>query len=65
MTASLTMRLIVTDGANLAGGWVGLGLDLIHWPHPVRPGDLIYAVSEVVSKRSSKSNPGYGIVKIH
>jgi len=64
MTAALTMRLIVEGEARLAGGWVGMGLDLIQWPCPVRPGDRISAVGEFVSKRVSGSRPSYGIVKV-
>jgi len=45
-TASLTMRLIV-DSVTLAGGVVGAGVE-IAWTKPVRPGDALYAVSEVL-----------------
>ena len=43
--------------ANL--GWTDIKL-----PHPVFAGDTIYAESEVLSKRASKSRPGQGIVTV-
>lgn len=43
--------------ANL--GWTDILL-----PHPVYAGDTIYAESEVLSTRASKSRPGQGIVKV-
>ena len=43
--------------ANL--GWTDIML-----PHPVYAGDTIYAESEVLSTRPSKSRPGQGIVKV-
>jgi itaconyl-CoA hydratase len=43
--------------ANL--GWTDILL-----PHPVFAGDTIYAESEVLSKRASKSRPGQGIVTV-
>jgi len=43
--------------ANL--GWTDILL-----PHPVYAGDTIYAESEVLSKRASKSRPGQGIVTV-
>ena len=39
-TAAITMRLLVEDGAPLAGGIVGAGTE-ITWPRPTRPGDVL------------------------
>ncbi|WP_035745524.1 MaoC family dehydratase [Haematomicrobium sanguinis] len=39
-----------------------LGLDKVVFPKPVFHGDTLYAESEVLSKRPSKSRPGQGIV---
>jgi acyl dehydratase len=33
-------------------------------PHPVFHGDTIYAESEIIEKRESKSRPETGIIKI-
>ena len=39
-----------------------LGWDEIRLPNPVFEGDTIYARSEVLEKRESKSRPNVGIV---
>jgi acyl dehydratase len=62
-TAALTMRLLVRD-LPLAGGIVGLGLDALRWPAPVRPGDTLSAEVEVLEARPSRSRPGSGVVKL-
>lgn len=64
LTASLTMRLMVTSDFQLGGGAIGLGVESMVWPLPVRPGDALSANVEVLTKRLSGSKPGFGIVKI-
>ena len=63
-TAALTMRLRVTGELQLAGGWVGLGVEYLKWPKPVRPGDTLRAEFEVIEKRESKSNPKRGVIRV-
>ena len=63
-TAALTMRLRVTGELQLAGGWVGLGVEFLKWPKPVKPGDTLHAEFEVIEKRESKSNPRRGIIRV-
>jgi acyl dehydratase len=63
-TAALTMRLLATQGAPLAWGVVGAGLDELRWPRPVRPGDRLHVESEVVEVRPSRSRPTQGLVKM-
>ncbi len=63
-TAALTMRLRVTGDLRLAGGWIGLGVESMRWPKPVRPGDKLRAEMEVLEKRESKSNPKRGIIRV-
>ncbi len=41
-----------------------LGWDEVRLPHPVFEGDTIYARSEVLEKRESKSRPNVGIVRV-
>lgn len=50
----------LTDGTIVAN----LGYDKIVHPNPVFHGDTVYAESEIVEKRESKSRPGAGIVRI-
>src|SRR5262245_36840906 len=41
-----------------------LGWDEVVLPHPVFEGDTIYAKSEVLEKRESKSRPNVGILRV-
>lgn len=63
-TAALTIRLLVTGGAPLAGGLIGAGGELA-WPRPTRPGDTLQVVTEVLEVTPSRSRPDRGRVKLH
>jgi acyl dehydratase len=62
-TAAITMRLLVQDGAPIAGGIVGAGTELT-WPRPTRPGDVLRVASEVVKVTPSRSRPDRGTVTL-
>ena len=63
-TAALVMRL-VADAKPLGDlPLLGMGVDGIEWPLPVRPGDTIQVETEILALRASKSRPRHGIVKI-
>ncbi len=59
-TLALATGLSVADMSQNA---VNLGWDEVRLPHPVFEGDTLYAESEVLEKRESKSRPHMGIVK--
>src|SRR5215468_11018099 len=60
-TLSTLVGLSVAD--LTLGTTVGnLGFEKVEFPKPVFIGDTIYAETEVVSKRESRSRPGQGIV---
>jgi acyl dehydratase len=63
-TAALTMRMIVDSDLRIAGGLIGAGAEELKWPRPVRPGDTLHIVSEVIEVRPSKSRPDQGIIKV-
>ncbi len=63
-TAAISMRLFVTGGLKLAGGSVGLGVDELSWPRPVRPGDTLRLETEILEVRPSKSKPDRGVIRI-
>jgi acyl dehydratase len=63
-TAALTMRLLVDSEIKPAGGIVGAGFDDFRWPMPVRPGDELHLVSEILEVRASKSRPDQGVIKV-
>jgi acyl dehydratase len=50
----------LTDGTIVAN----LGYESVRHPRPVFHGDTIYAETEVLEKRQSKSRPNAGIVKL-
>jgi acyl dehydratase len=62
-TAAMSMRLFI-DTMKVPGGIVGLGVDELRWPQPVRPGDELSLEIEIVAARRSKSRPGTGIIRI-
>jgi len=63
-TAALVMRL-VADARPLGNlPILGIGVDSLEWPQPVRPGDTLEVEMEILSIRPSKSKPTHGIVKI-
>jgi acyl dehydratase len=63
-TISVLMRLIV-DADPLDGApWLGIGVDEIRWPNPVRPGDSIRGELEIVAITPSRSKPKHGVVRI-
>ncbi|MBX3013211.1 MAG: MaoC family dehydratase [Caldilineaceae bacterium] len=59
-TLALVTGLSVADISQNA---INLGWDAISLPNPVYEGDTIYARSEVLAARESKSRPQQGIVK--
>ena len=63
-TAALTMRLMVDGDFKPAGGILGVGFDALSWPKPVRPGDELYAKSEILEVRPSKSRPDRGTIRV-
>ena len=66
VNSTLTLALVtgqsVTDLSQNV--MANLGWDEVRLPHPVFEGDTIYARSEVLEKRESKSRPNVGIVRV-
>ncbi len=63
-TAALTMKLKTgLDIFQNPMGIIGMGLDNVCWPRPTRPGDSLYIVLTVLSKRTSNSRPDRGIIQ--
>ncbi len=60
-TLALVMGLSVSD---LSQNGVNLGWDDVRLPHPVFEGDTLYAQSEVLALRESKSRPHMGLVTV-
>jgi len=62
-TAAIVMRLIVDANPLDGAPWLGLGVDELRWPNPVRPGDTITAEIAVLAITQSRSKPSHGIVR--
>lgn len=63
VNSTLTLAIITgLSVADISQNAVNLGWDEVRMPHPVFEGDTLYAQSEVLEKRESKSRPQQGIV---
>jgi acyl dehydratase len=60
-TLALVTGLSVSD---ISQNGINLGWDDVRLPAPVYEGDTIYAQSELLSKRESKSRPDRGIIQV-
>ena len=63
-TAAMSMRLFVTGEFKPVGGSIGLAVDELRWPQPVRPGDTLKLETEILDVRKSRSKPDRGIIRI-
>lgn len=65
-TTALFMKMFVAKmqtGGHQDASLGAMGVDELRWLRPVRPGDTLRGMSEVVEKKSSRSRPEMGIVK--
>ncbi len=63
-TIALTFKLFLESGALAPSSLGSPGLDEIRWKAPVRPGDTLHVVAEVLEVRPSTSKPDRGIVRM-
>jgi acyl dehydratase len=63
-TTAVTMRLMAQSEVHIAGGMIGMGVEELRWPRPVRPGDTLHVETEVLEVRPSRSHPDHGIVRV-
>jgi acyl dehydratase len=62
-----TLTLAVVTGisvADISRHAINLGWDEVRLPNPLFEGDTIYAETEVLSARPSKSRPNMGVVEV-
>ena len=64
-TAAIAMRMMAEVKTFGDADVLGLGVDSLSWPIPVRPGDTLQGEVEIAAVRPSKSNPGFGIVRLN
>src|SRR5262245_4677363 len=62
------LTLAIVTGQSVSdlsqNAMANLGWDEVRMPHPVFEGDTVYARSEVLETRESKSRPNVGIVRV-
>ena len=64
-TAALTMRLMLDSAlGGISGRGLGVRVADMTWSAPVRPGDDLHVVTEVVDLRPSRSKPDRGLVVV-
>jgi acyl dehydratase len=63
-TAAITMRLLVESEFQPADGILGVGLEELSWPRPVRPGDELRVESEVLEVRPSEVRADRGLIRV-
>ena len=61
---ALSLRLFIDLGLTMKSNIVGPGIDELRWLAPVRPGDTIHSIVEVVETRISKSKPDRGSIRL-
>ena len=61
LTLALVTGLSVSDVSH---NGINLGWEDVRLPHPVFEGDTLYAMSEVLEVRESRSRPTMGIVRV-
>ncbi|GAY21294.1 MULTISPECIES: MaoC family dehydratase [Sphingobium] len=68
-TTALSMKMMVAEWQRNPGiqaaSLGAMGVDELRWLQPVRPGDTLRGVSEVIEVKASRSRPEMGIVKTH
>ena len=62
-TAAITMRLFIQT-LNFGRGAIGLGVDKLRWPTPIRPGDMVRVETKILRLRRCRSRPEFGIVRL-
>ena len=63
-TIALSFKLFLETGVLSACSLGSPGLDEVRWKAPIRPGDTLRVVAEVLEARPSASKPDRGIVRI-
>lgn len=62
-TCAVFMRMMYDGWLGESSSMGSPGIEKVRWLHPVRAGDRLTGVSEVLEVRASKSRPGMGIVR--
>lgn len=61
-TCGIAMRLVAQAALERSESFASPGLSYVKWPSPVRPGDSLRLVAEVIDARRSEKRPTLGIL---
>lgn len=65
MNSTFTLALVTgLSVADISFSAINLGWDEVRMPAPLFEGDTVYAQTEILSKRESKSRPHMGLVEV-
>lgn len=62
-TCSIAMRLVVDAALKGSESFASPGLEHVRWPNPVRSGDALRLVADVIEVRRSEKRPTLGILR--
>jgi len=62
-TAAIFMRMACDGWLQDTSSAGSSGIEEARWVKPVRPGDVLSGVSEVLEVKASRSRPGFGVVR--
>ena len=62
-TCAIAMRLVVEAALEGSESFASPGLEHVRWPNPVRPGDALRLVADVIEVRRSEKRPTLGILR--
>ena len=62
-TCAIAMRLVVEAALAGSESFASPGLEHVRWPNPVRPGDALRLVADVIEVLRSESKPTLGILR--
>ena len=62
-TCGIAMRLVAQTALEGSESFASPGLDYVKWPNPVRPGDSLRLVADVIEARRSEKRPTLGILR--
>ena len=64
-TAAITFGLLVDTGLFAASGMGSPGVDKLRWLRPVRPGDSLHVVAEIVEVSPAREDGGRDAIRVH
>jgi len=62
-TCGIAMRLVADAALEGSESFASPGLEYVKWPNPVRPGDSLRLLAEVIEVRRSSKRPNLGILR--